>query len=292
MTTKTKKNFLGMPWYLVPTIFALAWPTMLEQLMQTAVQYIDVAMVGTLGTAATAAVGSTTTVNWLINSTVAAISVGFLAFVSQASGAGESEKIRRASSQAVLAVLVCGIFFTLLTLGLSPYIPVWMQVDESLCATASQYFFLLYTPMLFRCASIIFGTLFRAVGDTKTPMLVGIAVNIINVMLNFFLIYPTREVKIFSTSITVFGAGMGVIGAGMASAIAFAVGGICISVALFKKSELSPLDTLYFPTRRFSANVCAWLLRMRFRDLERRSDMLPLPLWSTRSATSRPRLTR
>ena len=55
-----------MPWYLVGSIFALAWPTMLEQLMQTAVQYIDVAMVGSLGTEATAAVGSTTTVNWLI----------------------------------------------------------------------------------------------------------------------------------------------------------------------------------------------------------------------------------
>lgn len=38
------------------TIITLAWPTMVEQLMQTAVQYIDTAMVGSLGTAATAAV--------------------------------------------------------------------------------------------------------------------------------------------------------------------------------------------------------------------------------------------
>ena len=47
------------------TILALAWPTMLEQFMQTAVQYIDTAMVGSLGTRAMAAVGSTGTVNWL-----------------------------------------------------------------------------------------------------------------------------------------------------------------------------------------------------------------------------------
>ena len=40
-------------------IFALAWPTMLEELMQTAVQYFDTAMVGALGTRATAAVGAT-----------------------------------------------------------------------------------------------------------------------------------------------------------------------------------------------------------------------------------------
>ena len=35
---------------MIATILALAWPTMLEQLMQTAVQYIDTAMVGSLGT--------------------------------------------------------------------------------------------------------------------------------------------------------------------------------------------------------------------------------------------------
>ena len=58
---------------MLPVIFALAWPTMLEQLMQTAVQYIDTAMVGSLGTDATAAVGSTTTVNWLVGSSVSSL---------------------------------------------------------------------------------------------------------------------------------------------------------------------------------------------------------------------------
>ena len=76
---------------MVPAIFALAWPTMLEQLMQTAVQYIDTAMVGSLGTYATAAVGATTTVNWLIGSTISALGVGFLSYIARACGAGEQE---------------------------------------------------------------------------------------------------------------------------------------------------------------------------------------------------------
>ena len=97
---------------MIPTILTLAWPTMLEQLMQTAVQYIDTAMVGSLGTDATAAVGSTTTVNWLIGSTISAVSVGFLSYIAQANGAGNKDGVKKASSQAVLAVLVCGIFFT------------------------------------------------------------------------------------------------------------------------------------------------------------------------------------
>ena len=77
---------------MLPIIVALAWPTMLEQLMQTAVQYIDTAMVGTLGTQATAAVGATSTVNWLINSTISAISIGFLSYISQALGAAKSSQ--------------------------------------------------------------------------------------------------------------------------------------------------------------------------------------------------------
>ena len=64
---------------MLPVIFALAWPTMLEELMQTLVQYIDTAMVGALGTEATAAVGATSTVGWMVGSSISALGVGFLA---------------------------------------------------------------------------------------------------------------------------------------------------------------------------------------------------------------------
>lgn len=225
---------------LLPVIFDLAWPTMLEQLMQTAVQYIDTAMVGSLGTQATAAVGSTVTVNWLVNSTISALGVGFLAYISQADGAGERKKISDACGQAIFTVLVCGVFFTILTLSVSNFVPVLMQVDPSISSLSARYFFILYSPMLFRTATIIFGTLLRAVGDTKTPMRVGIWVNVINVVLNFMLIYPTREMRLFSVSFTMPGANLGVVGAAVASAISFIVGGIIITVKVLKHPRLSP----------------------------------------------------
>lgn len=225
-----------LPWNMVPAIFALAWPTMLEQLMQTAVQYIDTAMVGSMGTQATAAVGATTTINWLIGSTISALGVGFLAYISQACGCGDIKKATRASSQAVLATLVVGTLFTVLTLSLSSWVPVWMQVNSDIQKLAGDYFFILYTPMLFRTASIIFGTILRAAGDTKTPMRIGIWVNIINVVLNFLLIYPTREYM----GIIIPGVGLGVLGAAIASAAAFSYGGIAISVALWQHPVISP----------------------------------------------------
>lgn len=225
---------------MVLIILSLAWPTMLEQLMQTAVQYIDTAMVGSLGTQATAAVGATTTINWLIGSSISALSIGFLAFIAKACGAGEKDLVKRAVTQAGIAVLTVGVFFTVVTLGLSNKIPVWMQVDENIRELAAKYFFILYAPMLFRTATIIFGTVLRAAGDTKTPMKIGVFVNLINVVLNFLLIYPTRGVNLAGYDVTMPGAGLGVVGAAIASAAAFTIGGIYITVVTFKHPLLSP----------------------------------------------------
>lgn len=244
--TYKKKGFLkNIQWGLLPTVFALALPTMLEQLMHTAVQYVDTAMVGSLGTQASAAVGSTSTVGWLVGSSISALGVGFLAYIARASGAGDRDLCRRASAQAVLVVLVTGILFTVLTLALSPFVPTVMQVDPAIRETAAIYFFILYTPMLFRTASIIFGAVLRGAGDTKTPMKVGIVVNILNVVLNFFLIYETRvlELSWFGGKVlpvTIPGAGLGVIGAAVASAVSFAVGGVVVTVAVWRHPLISP----------------------------------------------------
>ena len=231
---------------MIAVILALAWPTMLEQLLQTAVQYIDTAMVGSLGTQATAAVGATTTVNWLVGSAISSLGVGFLAYIAQALGAGEQQRAKAATAQVVMVTLITGIAFTVLTVGVSGVLPTWMQVDPDIRQLASQYFLILYLPMLPRTASILFGTVLRAAGDTKTPMKVGLATNLINVVLNFFLIFPTRTLW----GITVPGAGWGVIGAAAASAMAFTVGGVYITVVLWKHPRISPANQKLLPNKQ------------------------------------------
>ncbi len=234
---------------MIAVILALAWPTMLEQLMQTAVQYIDTAMVGSLGTQATAAVGATSTVSWLVGSSISALGVGFLSFIARAYGAGDKQAASRASAQAAFIVLTAGTLFTALTLSLSGLIPTWMQVDESIRQTAGQYFFILYLPMLPRTASIIFGTVLRAAGDTKSPMKIGVLVNLVNVTLNFLLIYPKHTLSIFGLQIPMWGAGMGVIGAAVASAIAFTVGGVLITIVLWRHPLVSPKGQRFTPDK-------------------------------------------
>jgi len=235
-TLAKKNNYLAM----VPVIFTLAWPTMFEQLMQTAVQYIDTAMVGTLGTQATAAVGATSTVSWLVGSSVSALGIGFLTFIAQAYGAGNKDQASRYTAQAVFVTIITGILFTILTLSLSSMVPVWMQVDPTIQNLAATYFAIIYAPMLPRAATIIFGTILRAAGDTKTPMRVGICINMINVVLNFFLIFPTTTYQLGTFTLIIPGAGLGVIGAAIASAIAFTLGGIYMTIALWKHPVISP----------------------------------------------------
>lgn len=225
---------------IIAVIIGLAWPTMLEQLMQTAVQYIDTAMVGVLGTEATAAVGSTGTVSWLVSIITASIGVGFLAYIAKSCGAGDIESARKATAQSITVTLVVGLLLTAIVLTLSPWVPVWMQVDENIRELSEKYFFILYLPMLFRTAISIFGMVLRAAGDTKTPMVIGIAINIINVALNFLLIYPTRVVKLFGIEFVLWGAGKGVLGAAAASALAFTAGGITITIALIHHKKISP----------------------------------------------------
>lgn len=229
------------------TIILLAWPTVLEQILQTAVQYVDTAMVGRIDALATAAVGCTTTVNWLINSSIAALSIGFLAYISKALGANKTDNAKRAAAQAVFVTLVTGVFFTVAALALAQYVPAWMRADEEIRSDAADYFFILYTPMLLRTAVIIFGTCLRAAGDTKSPLKVNIVVNFVNIVLNFILIYPSRTKCILGMNIRVFGAGYGVRGAAIASAIAYAIGGIGMARSMFKNKSISPVGYSFKP---------------------------------------------
>ena len=213
---------------------------MLEQWLQVAAQYVDAAMVGRLGAAAMAAVGATTTINWLIGSSLSALGIGFLAYISREFGARRLDNAARAAAQSALAVLVAGLAFTALTLGLSGPIPRWMNARPEIRDDASRYFFIIYTATLFRAATVIFGTVLRAAGDTRTPMRCNLAANLVNVALNYLLIYEPHDLHLFGLTIRLPGAGLGVTGAAIGTAAAFVVSGLLMLNALWRHPQISP----------------------------------------------------
>lgn len=220
------------------TIFALAWPTIMEQALQTIVSYADTAQVGAIGAHASAAVGLTTTMMWLINAPMFAMAMGVLSCISRARGAGDPARAHRAAMQSVLLILVLGCGLGVLTLSISPFLPVWLGADTEIRQDASLYFAIVCSPMLFRASSIIFGSVLRAAGNAKTPMLINTAMNAINITLNFLFINPSRTLYIFGLSVPMWGAGLGVSGAAIATAVAYVAGGIMMACAAYRSPEL------------------------------------------------------
>lgn len=223
--------------HLLKSIFVLAWPAMLEQTLQTVVQYADSAMVGQMGANATAAVGLTSTVNWLVNAPMFAIGVGFLACISRALGAKDEKVARSAAMQSVFAAIVMGLGLMAITLAVTPFLPGWLHADAEIYDTSARYFFIVCLPMLFRSFTIIFSSCLRAAGDTRTPMRVSILMNLVNICLNAVLIFPTGMINLFGYALP--GAGLGVEGAAIATAVSYVVSGSMMFFALWHSRTLA-----------------------------------------------------
>ena len=207
------------------SLIGLSIPTILEEILSTLLQYVDTAMVGHLGEKATAAVSTTTTIGWLIHSIPGAIAVAMLALASKANGAGDHEKLKRLAGQSIIYAFSAGIILELLAIILSPYIPIWMGVEEDIVSPASMYFSIASITLVFRTSARIFAAMIRSIKDTKSPMFISVFENIFNVVLNALFIY---------------GLGMGVKGAAVASCISYGIGGIAMFVLMLSKTKLRP----------------------------------------------------
>ncbi|AAK81374.1 MULTISPECIES: MATE family efflux transporter [Clostridium] len=243
---------------MVISIFALSWPSILEQLLETAVQYVSSAMVGQLGAEASAAVGLTTTATWLINSPSFAMGIGVLSYISLSIGAKKFRRAKIAAVQSIIITLILGIFMGIGTLAISPFLPKWLGAAPEIQRNASLYFGIICIPMIFRVAIIVFGAVIRSTGDMKTPMKVNLIMNLINIVLNFILIYGKQTISIGSFKITTYGGNLGVVGSAIAAATAYTVSGILMFLALYKNKIVSPKGEklkLNIPIMRRCVNV-------------------------------------
>lgn len=240
------------------TIFKLAWPTVLEQALQTVVQYADTAQVGAIGANASAAVGLTGTMMWLVNAPMFAVAMGVLSCIARSLGAQDMRRAQSAAMQSVLLAGILGVALGAITLLISPFLPVWLGGAPEIRHDASVYFALVSAPMLFRASSIVFGSVLRAAGNTKTPMIINTLMNLINITLNFLLILPSRVIRLGTLALPVWGAGLGVTGAAAATAAAYVAGGLLMALALWR----DPLFNLRGLKIRYDRQVMAQCVRI------------------------------
>lgn len=245
------------------TLFAvmtLAMPAIVEQVMITMVQYIDTAMVGSLGSQATAAVGLTASTTWLFNGFLNAAAVGFSVQVAQYVGAGNLEEARGVLRQSIKFIAIFGLLLAGIAFGISSMLPIWLGADRTVAPLATAYFMIIGCAMPFNFCVMMLSAIIRCAGDTKTPMLLNLMINLINVVLNFLFIYPTREVRLFGAVFTLWGADLGVAGAALGSAVSLMIVSGLFLLVVYKKQ--SPIQITLRGSYRFDSKCLLAVVRL------------------------------
>ena len=135
--------------------------------------------------------------------------------------------------------LILGLGAAAFGVGISRFLPGWLGADISLQASSSAYFAIWSAALPFTMAMGMYAAMLRATGDALTPSLISVLVCVLDVVFNFFLINPTRQIQLFGQSVTVWGAGLEVPGAALGTAFSTTIGGLlALGVLLLRDGPL------------------------------------------------------
>ena len=220
-------------------VLALSLPSILQQMVVTAMEYIDAAMVGHIGAEATAAIGIVSSSTWLLHGVLVGLYTAFSIQIAQYLGADRQEDARGVLRQSMLFNLILGLGAAAFGIGISRFLPGWLGADPSLQANASAYFAIWSAALPFTMAMGMYTAQLRATGDALTPGLISVLVCVLDIVFNFFLINPSRTLVLFGRTVTVWGAGLGVPGAALGTALSDVVGGLlALAILLLRDGPL------------------------------------------------------
>ena len=164
---------------------ALSIPSILEQLVVTAMEYIDAAMVGHIGAEATAAIGIVSSSTWLLHGILVGLYTAFSIQIAQYLGADRQQDARGVLRQSMLFNLILGLGAAAFGVGISRFLPGWLRADISLQANASAYFAIWSAALPFTMAMGMYSAMLRATGDALTPGLISVLVCALDVVFNW-----------------------------------------------------------------------------------------------------------
>ncbi len=204
------------------SIFRLAWPVIVENMLMSLVSMADMIMVGSLGPAAIASIGLSNSPIFFSTAMFSAISVGSTALVARHIGAKEYQEANLITRQSFMLAAVLSVVFTVGVFFAAPHIMGWMGADEQVKEIGSSYIRISTSTFGLAIISMIMNGVLRGAGDTKTPMRVNIVANLVNVTFNYLLIHGKLGLP-----------QMGVDGAAAATALSRMVGGLLVLRVLF-----------------------------------------------------------
>lgn len=170
-------------------IIRLALPATVENIFQTLVGFVDTLLIAQLGLVAVTAVGLANAILNVYLAVFLAIGVGGTALIARSLGAGQLEKTRRYAGQVQEVSIVAGILFGLLSILFGHWLLRAMGAEAAVLEEAQVFFYWVGGLAVLYASMTSLGTILRAAGDTVTPMKIGLMTNIVNLGLDYLLIF-------------------------------------------------------------------------------------------------------
>jgi putative MATE family efflux protein len=177
---------------LLRPLLVLALPVIAEQLCHTVVGLTDTWLANNLpadAASAAAAVGTISYVLWLIGLIVGAIGTGSTALISRAKGARHRRLANSVCGQSIVAAALAG---AALGLGAWAGAPFWVDMTGltgQAHAFALSYLKMLAASLPFMTVLFVANACLRGAGDTLTPAVSMIIVDVVNVVFSYSLTY-------------------------------------------------------------------------------------------------------
>ena len=215
----------------------LSWPAIVAQLSTIVMQYIDAAMVGSLGAESSASIGLMATSTWLMWGLCSAVASGFSVQVANRIGASDRRGAESVLRQSFLPVIVFSILLAIFGAAISGNLPLWLGGSDDIAPGASSYFLVFSLSLPFLQISFLSGAMLRCSGNTLFPGIVNVGMCVLDVIFNFFLIFPDHNLDIAGMSLRLPGAGLGVTGAAIGTALAETVAAAVMLWYLWRRNK-------------------------------------------------------
>ena len=243
----------------------LSIPAIISQLSSILMQFIDASMVGSLGAEASASIGLVSTTTWLFMGLTSACATGFFVQVSHLLGAKDNATARDVLRQSIVMCMIFSCILVVIGCAVSGPLPRWLGGDETIHRDASLYFLIFMLSLPAMQLNVHASGMLRSSGNMYTPSALNILMCFLDVVFNFFLIFPTRTVSVLGLDITMPGAGLGVSGAALGTALAALVVAALLMKELCLKSpelRLTHEKGSFRPTRACFSNAVGIALPM------------------------------
>lgn len=186
-------------------VWRLSVPGILAQISSIVMQYIDAAMVGSLGAQASAAIGLVASSTWLFGGLCDAMGMGFAVQVAQAVGAGEKHRAQEILRQAIVVCVLTSLALAAAGMAVSGALPVWLGGEAAIVPAATAYFFVFVAALPAFQLFILLCAVMQCSGEMRIPGILNVAVCVLDVLGNILFIFVLR---------------LGVLGAALGSAAA------------------------------------------------------------------------